>query len=250
MELEKFILTFFDFVGGINFNIFSFILVLLFVIFWLVIIGWVWIDSSERTSDKNRRFIYVFLVIILNIPGLIIYLIVRPSETIEEIYWADLERRYIKFETAELGDCPKCGHQLYPGYVFCTNCGYEIKKRCPKCNVLVDKDHKFCEFCGYQMRDRAVEQEKYPDTAIMEQQIIATKEHATETVEAKRTRYKTGKSFVVKLGDAIIGGVNVLKGSVKEKEVKKNEEIVVEKKESTVKDKKQEKKKKKNKKKR
>ena len=245
MGLEKFILTFFDFVGGINFNIFSFILGLLFVIFWLVIIGWVWIDSSERTSNRSRRFIYILLVIILNIPGLIIYLIIRPSETIEEIYWADLERRYIKFETAELGDCPKCGHQLYPGYVFCTNCGYEIKKRCPKCNVLVDKDHKFCEFCGYQMRDRAVEQEKYPDAAVMEKQIIATKEYATETVEAKRTRYKTGKSFVVKLGDVVIGGIMNAKGKINERNEKKKEEIVVEKKEPTPKNKKQEKKNKK-----
>lgn len=221
MELEKFILTFFDFVGGINFNIFSFVLILLFIIFWLVIVGWVWIDSSERTSRKGLRVAYLLLAIILNIPGLIIYLIIRPGETIEEIYWADLERRYLKFETSELGDCPKCGHQLYPGYVFCTNCGFELKKRCPKCNILINKDHKFCEFCGEQIRDRAIEQEKYPDVAVMEQQIIATKEHATATVESKRTRYKTGDSFVVKLGDAILTIVLGIK-----KKVVKNTEIV------------------------
>ena len=226
MGLEKFILNFFDFVGGINFNIFSFIVVLLFVIFWLVIVGWVWIDSSERTSRKELKVLYMFLAIVLNIPGLIIYLIIRPSETIEEIYWADLERRYLKYETSELGDCSKCGHQLYPGYVFCTNCGYEIKIRCPKCNILVNKEHKFCEFCGFQLRDRAVEQEKYPDTQIMQQQIVATKEHATETVESKRTRYKTGDSFVVKLGNAILGGFIKLKEKPVETPVEKSTEKV------------------------
>lgn len=204
MELENFVLGAFDFIGNLDFNMFSFVLGFLFIIFWLVIVGWVWVDSGERTSKNSIRFVYILIVAILNIPGLIIYLIIRPSETIEEIYWADLERRYLKFETAELGDCSKCGHQLLPGYVFCTNCGNEIKVRCPKCNVFVDKDHKHCEFCGFQIRDRAVQQEKYPDVAVMEQQIIATKEHATETVESKRTRYKTGNSFVVKLGDAII----------------------------------------------
>lgn len=228
MGLEKFILTFFDFVGGINFNIFSFVLILLFIIFWLVIVGWVWIDSSERTSRKGLRFVYMLLAIVLNIPGLIIYLIIRPSETIEEIYWADLERRYLKFETSELGDCPKCGHQLYPGYVFCTNCGFELKKRCPKCNVLINKDHKFCEYCGEQIRDRAMEQEKYPDVAVMEQQIIATKEHATETVESKRTRYKTGDSFVVKLGDALVGAFLGIRGKVEKKEEKVKVEEKVE----------------------
>lgn len=219
MGLENFILTFFDFVGGINFNIFSFVLGLIFVIFWLVIIGWVWIDSSERTSKKGIRFVHMLLAVLLNIPGLIIYLIIRPSETIEEIYWADLERRYLKFETAELGDCPKCGDQLYPGYVFCTNCGYEIKKRCPRCNVLVDKDHKFCEYCGFQVRDRAVEQEKYPDVAVMEKQINATKELATETVESKRTRYKTGSSLVVKLGDILVGTFLKLKSQTKKVQI-------------------------------
>lgn len=205
MGLEKFILGFFDFVGNMNFNIFSVVIGALFIVFWLVITGWVWIDSGERTSKLSIRVVYIVLVVLLNIPGLIIYLIIRPSETIEEIYWADLERRYLKFETSELGDCSKCGSQLYPGFVFCTNCGNEIKIRCPRCNVLVNKDHKHCEFCGFQIRDRAVEEEKYPDVAVMEQQINATKEFATETVESKRTRYKTGNNFVVKLGSAIIG---------------------------------------------
>lgn len=247
MGLEKFILTFFDFVGGINFNIFSFVLILLFIIFWLVIVGWVWIDSSERTSKKGLRFVYMLIAIVLNIPGLIIYLIIRPSETIEEIYWADLERRYLKFETSELGDCPKCGHQLYPGYVFCTNCGFELKKRCPKCNVVINKDHKYCEFCGMQIRDRAIEQEKYPDVAVMEQQIMATKEHATATVESKRTRYKTGDSFVVKLGDAIVRTFLGFKQKLEKNESKEivNDKIEIEKQKKQGKSKRDKKKKKK-----
>ena len=247
MGLEKFILTCFDFVGGINFNIFSFVLILLFIIFWLVIVGWVWIDSSERTSKKGLRFVYMLIAIVLNIPGLIIYLIIRPSETIEEIYWADLERRYLKFETSELGDCPKCGHQLYPGYVFCTNCGFELKKRCPKCNVVINKDHKYCEFCGMQIRDRAIEQEKYPDVAVMEQQIMATKEHATATVESKRTRYKTGDSFVVKLGDAIVRTFLGFKQKLEKNESKEivNDKIEIEKQKKHGKSKRDKKKKKK-----
>lgn len=220
MGLEKIILSFFEFVGNIDFNMFGFILGFVLVVFWLFIIGWVWVDSGERTSKRGLRVGYVLLSVFLNIPGLIIYLIIRPSETIEEIYWADLERRYLKYETADLGDCPKCGSQLFPGYVHCTNCGYTIKARCPKCNVLVNKDHKYCEFCGFQLRERAAGEEKYPDVKVMEQQITATKEHAVETVESKRTRYKTGHSFVVKLGNAILTPLLSLK---KEIQLKKDD---------------------------
>ncbi len=210
MELENFVLGFFDFVGNVDFNMFGSLLAVVLVIFWLVIVGWVWVDSGERTSKTSLRVGYLLLSILLNIPGLIIYLIIRPSDTIEEIYWADLERRYLKYETSELGDCPKCGAQLFPGYVHCTNCGFRLKVRCPKCNVLVDKDHKYCEFCGFQIRERAVTEEKYPDVQVMQKQISATRDEATQTVESKRTRYKTGHSFVVKLGNALISsGVKI-----------------------------------------
>lgn len=203
MDLEKIMLDFLNFVGQLNFDSIGSILTFLLVVFWLVIVGWVWIDSGERTSKTYARVVYVLIVLLLNIPGLIIYLIVRPSETIEEIYWADLERRYLKYETADLGDCPKCGDQLFPGNVYCSNCGYELKKKCPNCEVVIDKRDKYCSFCGTKLNGRKKEEE-YPSVETMQQQIAATREEATETVESNRTKYKSGKSIVVKLGDAVL----------------------------------------------
>ena len=218
MNLENIILDFFDFVGNIDFNMFGTLFVVALVVFWLVIIGWVWVDSSERTSKKGLKVGYILLVIFFNIFGLIIYLIIRPSETIEEIYWEDLERRYLKYETSELGDCPRCGSQLYPGYVFCTNCGYRLKVKCPQCGVLIDKDHVFCEYCGFKIKERATVQEEHPTVKVMEEQITATKREAEKTVESKMTKYKTGNSFVVKLGNSIVSSVSKLGGKKKEKD--------------------------------
>ena len=64
MGLEKFILNFFEFVGNIDFNFFSTFFGLVFVLFWLVLVGWVWIDSGERTSKNSVRLIYVALTLI------------------------------------------------------------------------------------------------------------------------------------------------------------------------------------------
>lgn len=218
MNLEDIILDFFDFVGNIDFNMFGTLFIVALVVFWLVIIGWVWVDSSERTSKKGLKVGYILLVIFFNIFGLIIYLIIRPSETIEEIYWEDLERRYLKYETSELGDCPRCGSQLYPGYVFCTNCGYRLKVKCPQCGVLIDKDHVFCEYCGFKIKERATVQEEHPTVKVMEEQITATKREAEKTVESKMTKYKTGNSFVVKLGNSIVSSVSKLGGKKKGKD--------------------------------
>lgn len=218
MDLENIILDFFDFVGNIDFNMFGTLFIVALVVFWLVIIGWVWVDSSERTSKKGLKIGYILLVIFFNIFGLIIYLIIRPSETIEEIYWEDLERRYLKYETSELGDCPRCGSQLYPGYVFCTNCGYRLKVKCTQCGVLIDKDHVFCEYCGFKIKEKKETLEEYPTVQAMEKQITATKREAEKTVESKMTKYKTGNSFVVKLGNSIVSSVSKLGGKKKERD--------------------------------
>ncbi len=225
MNLENIILDFFDFVGNIDFNMFGTLFIVALVVFWLVIIGWVWVDSSERTSKKGLKIGYILLVIFFNIFGLIIYLIIRPSETIEEIYWEDLERRYLKYETSELGDCPRCGSQLYPGYVFCTNCGYRLKVKCTQCGVLIDKDHVFCEYCGFKIKEKKETLEEYPTVQAMEKQITATKREAEKTVESKMTKYKTGNSFVVKLGNSIVSSISKLGGK---KEEKYEEEVVQE----------------------
>lgn len=225
MDLENIILDFFDFVGNIDFNMFGTLFIVALVVFWLVIIGWVWIDSSERTSKKGLKIGYILLVIFFNIFGLIIYLIIRPSETIEEIYWEDLERRYLKYETSELGDCPRCGSQLYPGYVFCTDCGYRLKVKCPQCGVLIDKDHVFCEYCGFKIKEKKEIQEEHPTVQAMEKQITATKREAEKTVESKMTKYKTGNSFVVKLGNSIVSSISKLGGK---KEEKYEEQVVQE----------------------
>ncbi len=225
MNLENIILDFFDFVGNIDFNMFGTLFIVALVVFWLVIIGWVWVDSSERTSKKGLKIGYILLVIFFNIFGLIIYLIIRPSETIEEIYWEDLERRYLKYETSELGDCPRCGSQLYPGYVFCTNCGYRLKVKCPQCGVLIDKDHLFCEYCGFKIKEKKEIQEEHPTVQAMEKQITATKREAEKTVESKMTKYKTGNSFVVKLGNSIVSSISKLGGK---KEEKYEEQVVQE----------------------
>jgi RNA polymerase subunit RPABC4/transcription elongation factor Spt4 len=208
--MEGFILDFLENIASIDFRFVWQIFLYALIVFWLVVLYWVWLDSGDRTTNTAVRYSYVFLVAVLNIIGWIIYLMIRPSQTIEEIYWADLERRYLKYETAELGDCPKCGTQLYPGYTFCPNCKHKLKRRCIKCNVLVEKKNKYCPYCGEEMKKRISPEQLSPTVEVMEKQIQATKDEATEIVETKRTRYSTKKEFSVKIGEAVVGGYKII----------------------------------------
>lgn len=210
--MENFVLNLLDSIGSIDFAFVGQIFLYSLVLFWLVVVYWVWLDSGERTSNRNTRILYVLLVVILNVIGWIIYLIIRPSQTIEEIYWSDLERRYLKYETAELGDCSKCGTQLYPGYTFCPTCRYQLKRKCTQCDVYIDRKNKHCPYCGKEMRKRVSPDQESPSQEVMEKQIQATKDEATEVVETKRTRYTIQKDFSVKVGDTVLR----VMGNVKE----------------------------------
>jgi hypothetical protein len=141
--------------------------------------------------------------------GWIIYLIIRPPETIDEIYWGDLERRYLKYEAKDLGDCPKCGAQLYPGYVYCPDCGERIKRKCSKCEVYIDLEYKYCPHCGNQMSKKSQKEEEISQEE-MQKQIEETKEEAHETVKSKKSKYKQEQDFVHRVGESIIKGYKLL----------------------------------------
>ncbi|MDD3474471.1 MAG: zinc ribbon domain-containing protein [Candidatus Dojkabacteria bacterium] len=234
MNFEEFILNIVNAIAGANYNLVGTIFILVAIVFWVVVTSWIWVDSDERTTNKWIRLFYVVIGMI-PILGWIIYLIVRPPETIDEIYWGDLERRYLKYEAKDLGDCPKCGTQLYPGYIFCPNCRQRIKIKCDKCGVYVDLESKYCTHCGNQMKKRVVKEEEISQEE-MQKQIEETKEEAHETVKSKKSKYKQEKNFVHRVGESVGKGYQLLGDRIKgifekeevneeaEKEEKKSEE--------------------------
>jgi len=213
--MEEFILNLLETAGNIDFKVVWQVFSYGLVVFWFVVLYWVWLDSGERTSNRTVRVSYVILVAVLNVVGLLIYLIIRPSQTIEEIYWADLERRYLKYETAELGDCPKCGSQLFPGYTYCPDCRYKLKTKCPRCKVYVDKKNKFCHHCGQELRKRRSPEQESPTKEVMQQQIEASKEEAKEFVESEKTRYSRRGGLAMKIGESMVAGYELIFGKIK-----------------------------------
>lgn len=208
MDFEELVLNIVNGIAEANYSMLGTVIAVVSIVFWLVVTSWIWVDSDERTTSKWMRLFYVIIGII-PIIGWIIYLIVRPTETIDEIYWGDLERRYLKYEAKDLGDCERCGTQLYPGFVFCPNCGKRIKRKCSNCEVYVDLEYKHCPNCGNRMQKKA-KREKEISQEDMQKQIEETKEEAHETVKSKRSKYKQEQNFIHGVGESIIKGYKLL----------------------------------------
>jgi len=233
MNVEDALMTFINHLDIWNFGTLLQSIFVMFAILWGFTVLWVWSDSSERTSSLLFRMSVTIFVLPFNIPGLIIYYLIRPPLTIEEVYWSELERRYLVYETAELNDCPKCDEALMPGFNNCPNCGYVIKVKCIGCGVMINREHKYCQFCGEQNRQRAVSKEVLT-TEVMETAIEGQRADVIEFVEEKGAKYTRSNSLVERIGNTTIRFFGDLKkallkvktkGSTKKIKDKKNKKI-------------------------
>jgi RNA polymerase subunit RPABC4/transcription elongation factor Spt4 len=114
--------------------------------------AWAWSDAVERYKSVGVALLVVFLLLVFNIFGLLIYFIIRPRFTREEEYWDDLERRFLKYEAQGLGDCPRCGAEIQPSYVYCPECGKALRIKCKNCDMYLERSWKICPFCGESQR--------------------------------------------------------------------------------------------------
>jgi predicted PurR-regulated permease PerM len=73
---------------------------------WLSIIFWTFRDIRSRSRDSFARILAILIVAMLFIPGIVIYLIIRPGRTMEEEYQRTLEEEALLKSIEEINTCP------------------------------------------------------------------------------------------------------------------------------------------------
>lgn len=219
MNFEDFILDSLEGIGEFDFSMMIRLVIVSSIFFWFFVLFWVWTDSRERSTKVIFSILSVLLVAPFNILGLIVYLLIRPKDTIESLFWADLERRYLIHETADLGDCSQCGYQLSPDFNACPQCSTPCKIECPECKAFVRTDWKYCPVCSHQLLSRRMP-EKEITQEVMERNLEETREQAVSAVENNRIRYKTRGSLLAKIGRPVLSGV-ISFGSMVDSSVRK-----------------------------
>src|SRR5947209_12550810 len=61
------------------------------VVLWVAGLIWVYRDIRDRSRDPFYHAVAVFVVLVFNLPGLWLYLILRPKVTLAEAYERTLE---------------------------------------------------------------------------------------------------------------------------------------------------------------
>ena len=118
------------------------------VIFWLSLIIWTFRDIRSRTQDLLSQILATLLVTVFFIGGLFIYMILRPRQTLAEIYERQLEEESLLAEMTERQTCNNCHARVESDFQICPSCGQKLKRPCPKCERLLELRWAFCPYCA------------------------------------------------------------------------------------------------------
>lgn len=114
---------------------------------WISLIIWTYRDMRARSRDVFAQILAALVVAVLNIPGFLVYLILRPQETLAEQYERALEEEALLQEIEEKQVCPGCGHAVKDDWRLCPFCHTKLKKPCQNCGRLLDLPWSLCPYC-------------------------------------------------------------------------------------------------------
>lgn len=110
---------------------------------------WAYKDMRARSRDSFIAFVAAIVVAILNLPGLLIYMILRPQETLSEQYQRSLEEEVLLREIEGKATCPGCSAHTHADWRLCPHCQTKLKKPCENCQRLLDLPWPVCPYCAH-----------------------------------------------------------------------------------------------------
>src|SRR5437762_11520187 len=119
-----------------------------FVILWVSTVVWTFRDIRSRTQDFLTQILATVLAAVFPITGLLIYVILRPRQTLAEIYERQLEEESLLSEMTERQTCGNCHARIEQDFQVCPSCGQKLKRSCPKCERLLELRWTFCPYCA------------------------------------------------------------------------------------------------------
>jgi len=90
----------------------------------------------------------IFFTPLLFLFVVVLYMIVRPRETLAEVYERSLAEESLLAEVEKNELCPVCRDRVDNDWLVCPNCRTRLHRVCPSCNRLAEPTWPLCAFCG------------------------------------------------------------------------------------------------------
>jgi hypothetical protein len=115
---------------------------------WLSLMAWTYRDIRGRSRDKSVQVLATLTVGLLTLPGLLVYMLLRPSQTLEEKYQAALREEVMLAELEHRSYCPGCSAPVQQDWQVCPQCQTRLSKPCEHCGRLLRLPWEICPFCA------------------------------------------------------------------------------------------------------
>lgn len=121
----------------------------LLLVLWLAVVIWAGRDARRRYRSGWAVLLTVLLVALLPVIGLVVYLLLRPRETLVEAYDRALEQEALLQQIEERPVCPTCARPTQSNWFLCPACHTHLRQPCPNCNSPLELHWDICPYCGY-----------------------------------------------------------------------------------------------------
>ena len=103
-----------------------------FIALWIACVWWTFRDIRSRTTDIFLQIAATLLVAVFSLPGLLIYVVLRPPKTLAQLYEDSLEEEAFLQGIQVHNSCPVCKQRVEPDFIFCPWCQTRLKRTCAR----------------------------------------------------------------------------------------------------------------------
>ncbi len=115
---------------------------------WISLIVWTFRDVRARSRDLFAQLLSLLLVVVFNVPGLLLYFLLRPRETLAEGYERELAEEALLQDIEEKQAGPVCHQKIHSDFLYCPNCHTKLKRQCDQCHRINSLRWNICPYCG------------------------------------------------------------------------------------------------------
>src|SRR6218665_645594 len=137
------------------------LLLLFLIVLWLALIFWTHADAKRRIADPMLVGCAT-VAAIFPFVGTIVYMVVRPPESLEDVHERELEIAAAEARLAAAHEhaCPYCEYPVERSFLRCPSCLRRLKEPCGTCAKPLDPRWKICPYCEAEVPERAKPQQR------------------------------------------------------------------------------------------
>ena len=125
------------------------------VALWFVLVVWTFRDIETRSRSVVTQIFSTLVVVLFYVPGVLLYMILRPKETLDSAFQRSLEEEYLLQDLEELPLCQSCQRYVEDDFILCPHCHTRLREDCASCGRLVHLRWSLCPYCGADQSEKA-----------------------------------------------------------------------------------------------